>query len=69
VATTTHHGPYGRLNEAHDGIRSWCHENGYTLAGPNWEVYGHWQDDWNSDPSRIRTDVFYLVAPDKTAQP
>ena len=21
------------------------------LAGPNWEVYGHWQDEWNADPS------------------
>jgi hypothetical protein len=31
------------------------------LAGPNWEVYGHWKDEWNSDPSKICTDVFYLV--------
>jgi hypothetical protein len=34
------------------------------LAGPNWEVYGHWQDEWNSDPSKIRTDVFYLLVAD-----
>jgi hypothetical protein len=26
-------------------------------------IYGHWQPEWNADPSRIRTDVFYLVAP------
>jgi hypothetical protein len=25
----------------------------YTLAGPNWEVYGHWKDEWNSDPAKI----------------
>jgi hypothetical protein len=31
------------------------------LAGPNWEVYGHWTDEWNSDPAKIRTDVFYLL--------
>ncbi len=32
-------------------------------AGPNWEIYGHWQPEWNTDPLRIRTDVFYQVAP------
>jgi effector-binding domain-containing protein len=68
VATATHYGPYGQLGEAHEGIRSWCREHGYTLAGPNWEVYGHWQDDWNADPSRIRTDVFYLIAVDRTSE-
>jgi hypothetical protein len=64
VATTTHYGPYGRLHEAHEAIRRWCKDRGYTLAGPNWEVYGHWEDEWNSDPTKIRTDVFYLLAGD-----
>ncbi len=62
VATTTHYGPYGRLHEAHEAIRQWCASNGHALAGPNWEVYGHWQDEWNHDPSKITTDVFYLLA-------
>jgi hypothetical protein len=31
------------------------------IAGPNWEVYGHWQPEWDADPSLIRTDVFYQV--------
>jgi effector-binding domain-containing protein len=61
VATATHLGPYGRLHEAHQAIRQWCANHGYTLAGPNWEVYGHWVDEWNTDPSKIRTDVFYLL--------
>ena len=61
VATTTHHGPYGRLHEAHEAILQWCSNNGQTLAGPSWEIYGHWQDEWNSDPSKITTDVFYLL--------
>jgi hypothetical protein len=33
------------------------------LAGPNWEIYGHWIDEWNSDPTKICTDVFYLIGP------
>jgi effector-binding domain-containing protein len=61
VATTTHYGPYGQLHQAHEAIRSWCQSNGYSLAGPNWEIYGHWKDEWNSDPTKICTNVFYLL--------
>jgi effector-binding domain-containing protein len=61
VATVVHWGPYGRLGEAHQAIRDWCAGHGHVPAGPNWEIYGHWQDEWNSDPSKIRTDVFYLL--------
>jgi effector-binding domain-containing protein len=61
VATAVHFGPYGGLGAAHRAIRDWCAANGHALAGPSWEVYGHWVDEWNADPSRIRTDVFYLL--------
>ena len=64
VATTTHYGPYGQLHQAHEAIRLWCGNNGYTLAGPNWEIYGHWKDEWNSDPTKICTEVFYLLKTD-----
>jgi hypothetical protein len=66
VATTTHFGPYGLLHEAHDEIRQWCQNNKYALTGLNWEIYGHWKDEWNSDPSKITTDVFYLLDADGT---
>jgi effector-binding domain-containing protein len=61
VATTTHYGPYGLLHKAHEAIVRWCGDNGHSLAGPNWEIYGHWQDKWNSDPTKICTEVFYLL--------
>jgi effector-binding domain-containing protein len=57
VATTAHFGPYNRLKEAHDAVRKWCTDHGHTLAGPSWEVYGHWTDD----PAQLRTDVFWLL--------
>jgi effector-binding domain-containing protein len=63
VATAMHFGPYNRLRAAHQAIRDWSGNHGHTLAGPNWEIYGHWEDAWNSDPSQIRTDVFYLLGP------
>jgi effector-binding domain-containing protein len=61
VATTTHFGPYGLLHEAHDAIHAWCRNNGYQLSGPCWEINGHWKDEWNSDPTEIITDIFYLL--------
>lgn len=64
VASVAHFGPYNRLHEAHQAIHQWCAENGHKLAGPHWELYGHWVDEWNSDPSKIRTDVFYLLKTD-----
>jgi effector-binding domain-containing protein len=64
VATAVHFGPYHRLHEAHEAILQWCANHSYTLAGPNWEIYGHWTDECNGDPTKIRTDVFYLLRTD-----
>jgi effector-binding domain-containing protein len=61
VVTTTHFGPYTRLSEAHAEIRRWCANNGHQLGKTCWEIYGHWDESWNADPSRIRTDIFYLL--------
>lgn len=57
VASTQHVGPYERLGEAHKAIRRWCADQGHVLAGPNWEVYGHWTDG----PEQLQTDVYYLL--------
>ena len=27
------------------------------IAGPNWEVYTHWEED----PAKLRTEVYYLL--------
>jgi len=61
VATAALFGPYQGLGGAHDAVRQWCAANHHQLAGPSWEIYGHWQQEWNADPSRIRTDVCYLL--------
>jgi hypothetical protein len=64
VVTTAHFGPYDRLHEAHEAIRQWCANDACPPAGPNWEIYGHWTDECNTDPGKIRTDVFYLLKTD-----
>jgi effector-binding domain-containing protein len=66
VAGAIHFGPYPRLGEAHRAIREWCAEQGHRLSCVSWEIYGHWQESWNTDPSQIRTDVFYLLDDQKS---
>ena len=61
AASATHFGPYGTLGAVHDAIHEWCRTNNHRLAGPSWEIYGHWQREWDADPSLIRTDVFYQL--------
>ena len=61
VATTVHFGPYGGLSDAHAAIREWCARHGHRCSGVSWEIYGHWEESWNTDSSKIRTDVFYLL--------
>jgi effector-binding domain-containing protein len=62
VAWITHHGPYETLGAAHDAIHRWASATGHRLAGPRWEIYDHWRQEWDADPSAIRTDVCYLLA-------
>ena len=61
AATVTHLGPYQKLGEANQAINDWCGAQGRVKAGPSWEIYGHWVEEWNHDPSKIRTDVYYLL--------
>ena len=61
VVTAIHYGPYAGLGEAHAAIRAWCAEHHHSLSEISWEIYGHWDESWNSDPSKIRTDVFHLL--------
>ncbi len=62
VASTTHLGPYSGLMAANLAIKEFCRANHHRLAGPSWEIYGHWQPEWNAKPALIRTDVFWLVS-------
>jgi len=61
VASVTHLGSYAGLRAAHDALHGWCTAERRQFAGPSWEIYGHWQPEWDADPSQIRTDIFYLL--------
>ena len=57
AARTTHQGDYGAIRHANSAIHAWCRAHERVRAGPSWEVYGH----WDPDPTRLRTDVYYLL--------
>jgi len=57
AAHTLHTGDYSGLAAAHDSVVSWFRTTGHTTAGTRWEVYG----DWDPDPSKLRTDVYWLL--------
>lgn len=61
VVTTVHFGPYQHLKGAHAAIREWCASHGYRCSPVSWEIYGHWEESWDNNPSKIRTDVFHLL--------
>lgn len=58
AATTTHRGPYTDLAKAHNAVLEWCLTHSRELAGPRWEVYGHWVEG-----EVPKTDIYYLLRP------
>jgi effector-binding domain-containing protein len=57
VASTIHYGPYSELGPAHEAVMNWCRQHGHETVMPFWEIYGDWEDD----PTKLRTDVLYLL--------
>ena len=57
AAVALHRGDYGRLGDTHDAIRKYVAAEGRDLAGPCWEIYGHFRPD----PSDLETEVFWLL--------
>jgi AraC family transcriptional regulator len=39
VTSTTHTGPYDKLNEAHAAVQQWIEAEGLTPAAAPWEIY------------------------------
>jgi effector-binding domain-containing protein len=57
AATAIHRGDYTQLGDAHDAVHQQAAAHGRELAGPRWEIYGHWRED----PSELETEVFWLL--------
>jgi effector-binding domain-containing protein len=55
--SAVHVGPIDRLHEAYDTIHAAVQSEGYRLAGPYWEFYGHWTET----PDAFETTVYYSI--------
>jgi len=58
VATTTHAGPYDKLNEAHAAVQQWIEAEGLNATGAPWEVYVTDPADF-PDPKDWKTEIFW----------
>jgi effector-binding domain-containing protein len=59
VARTVHVGPYSRMREGYDRLDAWLTANGRSMRGPNWEVYG----DWDEDEAKLQTEIYAWLGP------
>lgn len=57
VAMTTHRGGYERLGQAHQAVVEWCDEQGLSLSGRRWEIYG----PHSPDPTQTWTRIYWLL--------
>lgn len=59
MATTAHYGEYSEMAGAYQALEQWCKANGRRPTRVNLEIYGDWEDD----PLKRRTDVYFLLEP------
>jgi effector-binding domain-containing protein len=57
VAMAVHRGDYAQLGTTHDAVNEYVAAHGLQLAGPRWEIYGHWRED----PRELETEIYYLL--------
>ena len=57
AAVAVHSGPYSRMHETHDAIKTWMAANRRESAGCSWEIYG----DPMPDPADTETTIVYLL--------
>lgn len=59
AVTAAHIGSYQSMRETYRAIAEWSARSRIQLAPVSWEIYG----DWEQDETKLRTDIFHLIAP------
>jgi effector-binding domain-containing protein len=60
MACTLHQGPMESVGAAYEAIMRWIEAGGYTITGPNREVYLHWPEA-GEDPSAALVEIQFPV--------
>jgi effector-binding domain-containing protein len=63
LATTLHVGPYPELGQAYSRLEEWLAQHGRTGSGGPWESYVVMPDAADNDPERLRTELYWPLAP------
>jgi len=65
MATTIHHGPYNRINEAHEALITWIDANNYRIVGADREIYLYNRTPIRRDDPTYITEIQYPVEKNK----
>ncbi len=57
VAIAVHGGAYAQLGDTHATVAAYARAQRLQLAGPRWEIYGHWHED----EEKLETEVYLLL--------
>ncbi|MDQ6695447.1 MAG: MerR family transcriptional regulator [Chloroflexota bacterium] len=60
MACVIHHGPFATLGQAYGSLFGWIGDNGYRVAGPNREIYLHYERE--GDQNQYVTELQIPVA-------
>ncbi len=58
TAMAMHRGDYARLGATHRAVNEFAEAEELALAGPRWEIYGHWREN----PDELETEVYWLLS-------
>ncbi|HLK55923.1 MAG TPA: MerR family transcriptional regulator [Chthonomonadaceae bacterium] len=61
MASVIHHGSYNRFSEAYQAILTWIEANGYTITGPNREIYLQCDADVKQDDESYVSEIQFPV--------
>ena len=59
AALAVYFGPYQQIAAAGEAALAEIAARGLKTTGVSWEVYG----DWEEDPAKLRTDLYWLLEP------
>lgn len=62
VASVIHKGAYNKFSQAYEAIGRWIEANGYTVVGPNREIYLECAEPVRQDDESYVTEVQFPVA-------
>jgi effector-binding domain-containing protein len=63
LATTLHVGPYPELGQAYTRLEAWLAQHGRSGSGGPWESYVVMPGEVDGDPTRLRTELYWPLAP------